>query len=487
MKIRTIIFYAVSLAGALLVCSCGGSREAYTVLIRMMDIQDQYFRNTLIPAAEKELGVKLHVATYDRVEDIERMIRNDADKQRLVLVKTALEQVTPMIEQKLVLPLDNIVSATALRADLAEYDAAAVRFGSHAGQTWFIPRKLECNLFLFIQSEVARAVKDWFGMRKGIEAMFERENGTGLPAGYTLEADPNQWDWYDLAVAAYVWAHTPGADSLTHGRLAHRAKDYGGTTVELLTKLYQAGGTADDFFTMQSDAVLDLFAWEAFMVKNGLYNAAMWEQRWSGGGIWKGFAAGQVYAAFMHQIDAFFIHGGTHPTMQGYLCNPDDMGLAVMPAGASLELNAQGQPVRCGVHASNFSGWWWGIPATTPNAELSYKLARFITGHEQHARECAIFGMMPVRRDMIDTLDRSFKQPWMREVFSASQAQFAACVVEPPRSAQFVRIGEIWRRAWYSLVVEAYAGAPDKPIDRTALDRSLQPFRKQIKELTATP
>jgi hypothetical protein len=45
-----------------------------------------------------------------------------------------------------------------------------------------------------------------------------------------------------------------------------------------LTKLFQANGTAEDFFAMTTDPVLDVFEWEAFYVDNGLYNPAMWEQ-----------------------------------------------------------------------------------------------------------------------------------------------------------------------------------------------------------------
>jgi hypothetical protein len=334
-----------------------------------------------------------------------------------------------------------------------------------------------------LKSEVAKAVENWESMKDDINAMFKKQNGYGLPAGFALEADPNEWDWFDLAVVAYYWSRTEGPDYLTMPRLAHRGKDYSGTTSELLTKLFQANGTEEDFYAMNTDPVLDVFEWEAFYVDNGLYNTAMWEQGWSGGGIWNGFSQGQVYAAFMHQIDAFFIHGGTNPSMAGYLIDPTDMGTAIMPQGMSLEVDADGNPVRVGTHASNFAGWWWGIPVTSPDPELSYKLARFITNYENHRKECSIFGMMPVRNDVYEDLGSAFKDAWMQDVFKTGLAQFEAGVLDPPIATNVAQMGSIWRKAWYDIVTEKGYSASGEGVDRAYIAEQLKPFAQQVQEL----
>lgn len=479
-------------AACLLAASCGhqnAGRPEVTVLIRMMDIQDRFFRNELMAQAEDELGVRINVVTFDRVEDIERLVRNDleAGRGRIALVKTAQSEVAQMVRLGLVKALDEIVPPAQLAGDLAEYVPAAVEFGTLDGRTWYIPRKLECNVLLYLKSEVADAVDNWEGLRDAIELMFKRQNGHGLPAGYTLEPDPNQWDWYDLAVVAAYWASTQGDDGRVRGRMAHRGKDYSGTTFELLTKLYQAGGDERDFYRMTTEPALDVFEWESFYVLNGLYNPDMWQQQWSGGGIWKGFVSGQVYAAFMHQIDAFFIHGGSHPTMQGYLRNPADMGLAVMPRGASLALDADGRPLRTGRHASNFAGWWWGIPVSTPDPQLSYRLARFITNRENHRKECATFGMLPIRKDVRNRVTEFITEPWMREVFEVGWAQFESGVVKPPRDPHFDRMGAVWRRAWYDVAVDRHADADLPRVDRDAVRKALDPYAGQIAELREAP
>jgi len=455
------------------------------VLIRMMDIQDKWFRSTLIPEAEKELGIKLKVVTYNKLSDIETMVNleKQSGKKTIGLIKTELTEVNPMVSLGNMLPLENIVGPDALKKDMGEYLDRAVDFGTINGKIYYIPRKLEANTFLFLKSKVKDAVANWKPLKNDINKMFKEQNGYGLPSGYNLESDPNKWDWFDLAVCSYYWAHTKGNDYLTLPRMAHRGKDYGGTTNELMTKIYQAGGTAKDFFAMNTDPVLDMFEWESFYVDNHLYNPGMWEQSWSGGGIWKAFASGQVYAAFMHQIDAFFIHGGTDPSLSGYLVNPDDMGVAIMPSGASLELDSSGKPVRIGKHASNFCGWWWGVPVTSPYPETSYKLARFITSKKMHKRECSRFGMMPVRKDIFKNLNNTFKEAWMREVFSTASAQYKAGVEGPPIHKNYASMTSILRKAWFDIVTKKGYSKNGKGVDRAYISEKLKHYKARIDAL----
>jgi len=486
-KIAEILIFVVFTVATFFACVQTGEAQVkeISILIRMMDIQDQWFRQKLVPKAQEELGIKINVATFNKIKDIETMVRfeKESGKKTIALVKTAQQEVHPMVSLGNMIPLSDIVDAETLNNDLAEYVNSAVKFGTIDGKTYYIPRKLETNVLLYLKSQVAKAVNNWQGMQDDINKMFKNHNGYGLPAGYALEADPNKWDWYDLAVVAYVWAHTEGDDNLTMPRMAHRGKDYGGTTFELLTKLYQMNGTDKDFYAMNTDPVIDVFEWEAFYVDNDLYNPSMWHQSWSGGGIWQGFSQGQVYAAFMHQIDAFFIHGGSNPTMGGYLVDPNDMAVAIMPRGMSLELDTDGKPVRVGKHASNFAGWWWGIPVTTPDPMLSYKLARFITNYTNHQEECSIFGMMPIRKDVYEDLTGTFKQTWMQDVFKTALAQFEAGVVEPPTATRFGEMGTVWRKAWYDIVTKKNYSPSGRGPDRNYIAEALKPFALQMKAL----
>jgi len=448
-----------------------------TVLIRMMDMQDAWFRDELIPAAEEALGIKLNVVTFDKIEDIEVMVGLEirSGNHTIGLVKTESTEILPMVALEYMTPLEDIVSGDDLAEAQAEYVDAAWEFGVVDGKAYYIPRKLETVIWWYLKSTADDAVANWESMKGDIDAMFAAYNGYGLPAGYEFEADPNEWDFYDLAVYAYYWANTPGADGLTKARLSHRGKDYGGTSSELMTMVYELGGDADDVLAMDTDPVIDMFEWEAFFVHNGLYDSGMWEEAWSGGGIWGALSAGRVYAArHMHQIDCFFIHGGTHPDLAGYLTDPDDQAVAMVNMGVSLELDADGNPVREGSHTSNFTGWWWGIPVTSPDAQKSYELARFITNAEWHGKECATFGMMPVRNDIYADLAGAFPEEWMQTVFDTSLAQMDEGTVRHPAVPTIADISQLYRNAWYDICTGGnYALNPAAGPDRAYIESVL--------------
>jgi ABC-type glycerol-3-phosphate transport system substrate-binding protein len=425
--------------------------DEITIYIRMMEMQDKWFRENIIKSFEKKYGVKVNVRTYETSVDLENVLKLDKDKKTIALVKTLHSDLVPFVEKGLMMDLESAVGDR-YKKDIEEYIDIAVKMGTINGKVYYIPRKIETNTLLYLKSKVKDAVENWTKFENEINEMFKAENGVGLPEGYTLEKDPNKWDWYDLAVVGYYWANTE-YDGKKEPRIAHRAKRYEGSVTELMTKVYQAGGTQEDALKMNTDPVKDTMKWEVFFKKNNLYNPGMWEEGWSGGNIWEAMAKGKVYLAFMHQIDAFFIHGGSNPNMTGYLADPDDMGLAIMPKGVSLELE-NGKPVREGSHASQLAGFWWGIPTSTPDPELSYELARWITNAENHKAEAQQFGMMPIRKDIVDDLEGTFAEEWMQEVFDIANKQVEAGVQPIPQVSTWPEYVELYLNAWYDIVVE---------------------------------
>ncbi|MFZ5967491.1 MAG: extracellular solute-binding protein [Bacillota bacterium] len=486
-KIMAVALIVILLVGALAGCTSGNKEasqpteqeqgkkfktDEITLYIRMMEEQDKWFRENIISSFEKEYGVKVNVRTFESEMDLENVMKLDQDKKTIGLVKTMHTQLTPLAEKGLVMDLEQAVGEK-YKEDVKEYSDAAMKMGTINGKVYYIPRKLETNTLLYLKSKVEDAVANWSKFEKPINDMFKAENGAGLPVGYKLEADPNEWDWYDLAVVGYYWSNTE-YDGKKEPRIAHRGKKYDGTVVELVTKIYQAGGTPEDALAMNTDPVKDTFKWEVFFKENNLYNPGMWEEEWSGGGIWKAMAAGKVYMAFMHQMDGFFIHGGSTPSMTGYLTDPDDMAVAVMPKGVSLELK-DGKPVREGVKGSQLAGWWWGIPTSTPDPELSYELARWITNAENHKKESQTFGMMPIRKDIVDNLSDAFKEPWMQEVFNVAQRQIDENVQALPRVQAWPEVGQVYLDAWYDIVV----GGNNKDISKV-LDETYAPKAAEL-------
>ena len=134
-----------------------------------------------------------------------------------------------------------------------------------------------------------------------------------------------------------------------------------------------------------------------------------------------------------------------------------------MPLGVSVALTAEGKPVRIGSRKAGTTGWWWGVPTTTPDPQLSWKLARFITNHQNHLAESQIFGMMPIRKDIVENLGKAFPEQWMQEVFDVSMQQLAINgATTVPLIPQYAEVGKNYLEAWYDIVVDQNYGRGDR-------------------------
>lgn len=478
-------------------------RTEMTILVRMIDSQDRWFRGAL-EEFQEDYHVTLKVLSFDRMDEVRSWLERERDNgaDKIGLVKIQKQMLATLVEQGLVMPLckegligrlpvlGGAVSCGQLDTDMNDYLPYALEEAYFRGRQSYIPRKLEANTLLYRRSKVEEVVQNWKQFKPRIERMFEERNGYGLPSGYQLEADPNQWNWYDLAVVSFYWAHTEYGGSLMP-RTAHRGRRYGGTMNEIATKVFQAGGDSRALLfegEENLEAIYDAFEWEAFYRKNGLYNPAMWEQRWAGSHIWKAMSEDLVFLAFMHQLDAFFIHGNADSGLDGYLEDPDDMAVAIMPQGVSLALDSQGDYVRQGSRDSLKTGWWWGVPSTSPDPKLSYELARHITGKEFHLEEATRFGMLPIRKDVAAELDRLKDDPerrWMGDVFDTARRQFDAGVEELPTLAAWPAIESVWLDAWFEIVVQGNY-SPDGPrggVDRDHIKKVLERHGRKIKKL----
>ena len=437
---------------------CGSNKAAktgtkgMTVLIREMDTQDKYFRENIIKPFEKEHGVKINVVSFDAYSDIDSMIKLEMStgKKTIGLFETPSSEASILLGKKMVYPLEEVVNKDQLQKDLSEYVESSLKVGSVDGKNYFIPRKMELNTMVYLKSKVSDAIKNWSKYKNEINDMVKKENGYGLPDGYTLNNDPNEWDSYDVAVASYYWKNTD-YNGLKSPRTAHRGKNYESSVDDLMTGIYGYNGTAQDMLTMNTAPVKDYYKWESFMASNKLYNSSMWEQEWSGGSIWKAFSNEQVFLAlYMSQMDEFNIHGGSNPEMTGYLNNPSDMGVAMVPAGVSLEMK-DGKPARVGNHVSGNFEWVWGIPKTSPDAKLSYELVRWITSKEVQKQECQIFGIAPIRKDVLNDI-KSFKEPWMGEIFEAANKQGQQKNLEIPNVPEWYQAGQVYLDMWFDII-----------------------------------
>ncbi len=418
-------------------------------LIRMIDQQESNFKNTIVADFNKNENAEIEIVHFNNADSIGYML--DTYKGQIGLVKVPFDKAWSLVREDRILPLESFVT----EAEKAEFDATYMltTLGLSGGRQYYIPRKFETRLMVYLKSKVLDAFAVW---RKHVELInkeLERYNGSGLPSNYQFEEDPNQWDFFDVFVAGWIWAHTPYAGKIGP-KVGHRGRRYSGTSQRIIDRVFQLGGDSASVVSMKGNAVTDAFCWEAAYAASGIYNPKMWEEQWSGTGIWEGFSKGEVFLSFMTQLDCFFIHGTGYEGLKGYLANPEDMGVAVMPQGCSMELNSTGKIMRDGSKAVTTGGWWWGIPKQAPDPKMSYKLVRHITSFENQVQECSKFGMIPVRKDVLSDMQMLFGGQWISSIYEVSFKQLMHNKFTTlPGHPRFDQIGNIYLDAWFDIVV----------------------------------
>jgi ABC-type glycerol-3-phosphate transport system substrate-binding protein len=151
----------------------------------------------------------------------------------------------------------------------------------------------------------------------------------------------------------------------------------------------------------------------------------MWEEDgWSVSNIYEFINKESIYLTWMHQLDCCLICSSEKMRIKSTLKKKNDLGISIMPLGVSFELTDNGLPKRIGSRKAHIFGWFWGIPKNSPEQELAFKLARFITNKENHLRECQNFYLLSRRNDVSDALKENERKDWQSEVYTKSHEQF---------------------------------------------------------------
>ncbi len=487
-KLRIALACALVAVVSLGLAGCVGTKKAkqeFTVLIRMMPAQQRFFEQEIVAKFNKEHNCKITVAPFANQLDIEKFLKLDAGKRQpeIGLVKTPFEVTRVLVYKGYMQPLTAVVDSVQVMQDLAEYHQLATALGYVNGLPYYIPRKLETRILFYRKSMVADAVSKFDKYKKQISEELKKQNKYGLPKDYVLESDPAQWDLYDLFVVGYIWSKEE-YNGVKMPRLAHRGAKYEGTALDLVDRALQLGATHQDILSL-GDRTVQAFLWENVFVRNGLYNPGMWQDPWRGSDLYNGIKDGKVFCTNLQQIDCFNVHGwADDPGMPSYLPDVKDMGLCVMPKAVSFDLNAEGRPVVDGTRMISTGGWWWGIPKTSPNAKLAYEFARYVTNHDNQAKECSKFGMIPVRKDILLNLPNVFDEGWVGEIFKTSVEQVNDNqLTTVPLVKGYPLVAQNLVDAWYKLCVgydEKKDGKMDADIMKQKLAKDFVPKEKEI-------
>lgn len=388
------------------------------MLVHLPPAHKAHYEARILKPFEKKHDVVIELRTYEDPGDLPALLSAPGDT--FDLVNPPLEMTRSLVARNLVAPLEEIVSARDLAEIRKEYflmDLAGAR-----GQSYFLPRYLETPVLIYLKSQVAEAAQYWEIRREEITRALARHNGRGLPTGYVLEKDPALWDSFDLFVAGYYWAQKE-VQGQRRGRMAPGPLDPPRLAQGLMDKSYQNGAGQEGILRMGDEAVVDMFQWQSVLIREGVVNPGLLKNRWNADKIRAGFQTGEIFLAEGTQMDAFHIHGHGTRDLPGMLQNPDDMGLAVMPKGTSLQLDTRGLPLREGRRSVATRGWWWAVTRRAADKPLAFKLARHLGSTRSQIEECTAFGMVPTRQDLLGEMGLMFGGGWTSEVFQVASQQ----------------------------------------------------------------
>jgi hypothetical protein len=348
-----------------------------------------------------------------------------------------------------------------------------------------IPRQFETSLLVYSKSRLQDALQSWPELKEKINSQIKKNNGFGLPVGYSLEADPSKWDYYDVAVVGLVWANTDYNGHMT-SRVAHRARKNSELSKFLENGIYQLNGDSAAIYNCRGDAVVDAIQWEAFYAASGTYNKKMWEKGLGGGELLEMFASGEIFLTTLTQAECFYLHGTGHAERKGLLKDPSDIGVALMPTACSFELNEKGEVLRKGVKSVATKCWWWGIPFNASSVTLSYRLAKFLSDTAVQVGECSRFGMIPVRKEVVNELSVVFKDAWTKDVLGTALGQLVHNgSLAQTDNANSDKIRNMYIDLWYDIVAgynwsESGGAAPERNYIKKLIESKYAPRALRI-------
>jgi ABC-type glycerol-3-phosphate transport system substrate-binding protein len=414
------------------------------LLLRASEPRAKWMRENQLAefAAAHDLDIELVLAKdFDEVHD--KLVEESKHPSGMLLADVDDEWTDDLRSENAVRPIEDGAEKGEAVASLDEYLPEAAERSKVDGKVWFLPKRAQVDIIAFLKPAIEDAFLNWEKHRPQIEAALKEANGYGLPKGYELERNPESWDSFDVFVAAWTWAHEParwaepvaanvpiGAQMpppVVRQRLAFRTGHGEDAVRDLVGSFYRHSPKPPDLKDPHSPAILDALQWRALFRKHQL----LAPESETPEGI-ESFAVNQllhdrkIAFAPVNQPDAFWIHGGARRDADPGMRGPSDLSFAPMPTGVSVEIDLKtGQPARKGRTFSFEEVHLWAAPIHTPNVKLAWQLARFMTQRGLQQRETEAEGMLPIRKDLRQSYQVSFRVDWMQQVLHASYVQIA--------------------------------------------------------------
>jgi len=456
------------------------------VVMHLDAIQAAWFQTNVLDDFNAETNTDVEVIRVDEEEQLQTTTAKYG--KDVLLVGLPATQIGAAVTKRLVQPFSEVVSGARIASDFADLDAQTLAIGRYAETQYFVPWMSRLDIAVYRVSKVRDAVLHWSMLRPEIEAALQAVNGHGLPAGYQLEASPDQWDQFDLFVAGYYWANRVYGGKPPRARIAHRTGDEIDGQQDIVSGLYRQGLTDAALGSFAAPAAVDYFQWEALFRQAGVYPEEMWgSEPFDDEAMTEGLQSGDVFFASIDSLEAFTLHGGSHKAAVPHIADPGDLEFTSLPRGASLELDAKSNPVRVGKSFSFREDWVWALPAASAKPRLAYDLTRFLWRPEIHARQCEALGVLPQHPQVLADRVSLFRLEWMGHLFEAGLSQASEPV--PPQLIS-KGSGSVYAQLWAKIAggevrpvasqIAEILRAPPAPHALAVADAAAHPTKQEV-------
>ena len=404
-----ILFTAVF---CLLFFTCG-RREApkpLVVLLNVVPAQQRYLENEVLGGFERLYNVKVKLVNYETSEELKKMLLQDSIISQITLVSVPFEMAESLAAAGTIVPFSQIVAPSVLQFDADTYYEKFVKFGKIDGEYFYFPHRIEVPVLFFLKSRVAQARELLPRYRREIERVLRATNGVGLPKGYVLDDNPNDWDLFDIFVLGYIWANE-SIDSKKIGRIISR-NNLANQNMGMIADYSSALGTS-------KEAVL----WSNLFTNQRIFHPLSYSDS-PALASYNAIRSGEVFMTYFMQNDCFNVLEGTDESkMQPYISDLSDVGIALTPLAVSLTLDKSGNPKIIGRRTSAMNGFGWGVPKNSKEKELAYLLVQYLNNRIHHTRSSVRFGSIPVREDVLLNMQNIYGEKWLGEGYAAALYQ----------------------------------------------------------------
>ncbi len=421
---------------------------------------------------------KVQVQNYGQCDDLLDLLNLEkgAPQKSIAVAEIPMELGSRLISGGYLSNFNPIGDSRSVTHGLSAFEPRMLWPQANRARTYLFPDRAELFLLAYLKTPLQDVEKNWELYKREFSFVMMKYNHWGVPANFKLEADPDKWNFYDLAFMGYYWAARPYRKQLLP-RIAHRGLPCASTVNELAARVFELGGTRQSLFNFLSDANLDQFQWEGIFVKEGFYNAEMWENNWTGADLVSEFLHRTIFLSYFTPEELFDIFKAIETDSNRTDIQMSEVDLSLLPRGCSLELGKGLRPVRTGKQESGLYVWYWGIPKTFKNKKIAFKLIQFLSSDSLQSRALREFGRVPTRRRLVENAEELVRSPWKRTIFGLVRRQIREGVQTLPIKKVWPQVGAIYMDAWDKICVN------EQLTNRTAIENELKPFQKDVQAI----